>query len=567
VADLQVGDPSPHVDEVVRLPRDLLAGAGARSADHRLTVLLTRQRADQHEPIRSDPELSISRTFSLPTARTFTVSGTARISGVAPDAAIDAALGTASGGLTATASDRLPGEPAMRAAAAVDGDPTTAWQTPIGVVTGQALTVRSPTPVTFDHLDLTVFADGRHSVPTALAIAADGGAPVTVPVPAIADDPAHENAAVTVRVPLPAPVTASSLDVGIAAIRAQSTIDYISERPVDLPVAVAELGVPGLRAAAPEAALPGSCRTDLVTVDGQPVPVRVTGSGADATARLPLAVTACGPPLVLGPGPHDVRTAVGRDVGIDVDRVVLDSAAPAAAPAPGAAPTLTVTGRARVSYDGRVDGATQPFWLVLGQSLNAGWHARVGGHDLGPATLVDGYANGWRVTPPPGGGPLVFSLEWTPQRWVWRALAVSAVVTLICLVLVALDRRRIPGPADDERGPRTGPRAPAAAVVALVAGAGLLFGAVAGVAAGALAALTAVAGSLLPRRGRRLLGLVPAALLALAAAYIVAKSIRYPIPGDADWPPAFSATDGLAWGAVAVAVTLVAVQAVRDRSP
>jgi hypothetical protein len=69
----------------------------------------------------------------------------------------------------------------------------------------------------------------------------------------------------------------------------------------------------------------------------------------------------------------------------------------------------------------------------------------------------------------------------------------------------------------------------------------------------------------LPRRGRRLLGLVPAALLALVAAYIVAKSLRYPIPGDLDWPAAFSATDVLLWSAVAVAVTLVAVQAVRDR--
>ena len=45
----------------------------------------------------------------------------------------------------------------------------------------------------------------------------------------------------------------------------------------------------------------------------------------------------------------------------------------------------------------------------------------------------------------------------------------------------------------------------------------------------------------------------------------MAKSLRYPIPGDLDWPAAFSATDVLAWSAVAVTVTLVAVQAVRDR--
>jgi arabinofuranan 3-O-arabinosyltransferase len=563
VAELTIGDGPPHVDEVVRLPEDLLAAAGARSADHRLTLLLTRQRADQHEPIRSDPELSISRTFSLPTARTFTVSGTARISGVAPDAAVDAALGAPSGETTATASDRLPGEPSMRASAALDGDPTTAWQTPIGVVTGQALTVRASAPVTFDHLDLSVFADGRHSVPTQLTLSADGGAPVAVSVPPISDDPSPENAAVAVRVPLPAPVTASSVVVGIAAIRPETTIDYISERPVDLPVAIAELGVPGWRVAPPIGALPGTCRSDLVSVDGQPVPVRVTGTVAHASARQPLTVTACGAPLVLGPGAHDVRTAIGRDLGIDVDRLVLDSAPPTASSAAPSPPTVTIAGQTRVSYDLRVDRATQPFWLVLGQSLNAGWHARLDGHDLGPATLIDGYANGWRITPPAGGAPLVISLEWTPQRWVWWALGVSAVATVICLVLVVLDRRPDSEPPDDERRRDRGRRPPVPVVVAFALGAGVLFGAVGGIAVGLVAAATALGGLLLPRRGRRLLGLVPAALLALAAAYIVAKSLRYPIPGDPDWPAAFSATDVLAWAAVAVTVTLVAVQAVR----
>ena len=221
-----------------------------------------------------------------------------------------------------------------------------------------------------------------------------------------------------------------------------------------------------------------------------------------------------------------------------------------------------------MSYDLRVDGATQPFWLVLGQSLNAGWHARVDGHDLGPATLVDGYANGWRVAPPPGGAPLMISLEWTPQRLVWRALAVISAVTLLCLVSGRVDRRRVPAPADDERpgAERAAPIAPARSspwppVPACCSGPSP------GPAPAALAALTAVGGLLLPRRGRRLLGLAPAALLALAAAYIVAKSIRYPIPSDVDWPAAFSLTDVLVWGAIAVTVTLVAVQAVRDRAP
>ena len=49
-----------------------------------------------------------------------------------------------------------------------------------------------------------------------------------------------------------------------------------------------------------------------------------------------------------------------------------------------------------------VTDASKPFWLVLGESNSPGWHAHVvNGHDLGPSQLVDGYANGWLVTPPP----------------------------------------------------------------------------------------------------------------------------------------------------------------------
>ena len=51
---------------------------------------------------------------------------------------------------------------------------------------------------------------------------------------------------------------------------------------------------------------------------------------------------------------------------------------------------------------------------------------------------------------------------------------------------------------------------------------------------------------------------VPAAFFALTIAYVVAKSLRYPIPADLDGPASFSFTDSLAWSAVASTVTLVA---------
>ena len=45
-----------------------------------LSIMLTRDRANPQEPFKTDTELSMSREFTLPTTRTFSVGGTARIS-------------------------------------------------------------------------------------------------------------------------------------------------------------------------------------------------------------------------------------------------------------------------------------------------------------------------------------------------------------------------------------------------------------------------------------------------------------------------------------------------------
>jgi hypothetical protein len=67
-------------------------------------------------------------------------------------------------------------------------------------------------------------------------------------------------------------------------------------------------------------------------------------------------------------------------------------------------------------------------------------------------------------------------------------------------------------------------------------------------------------------RWRRWLVLVPGAFMAATAAYVVAKSLRYPIPADLDWPATFSFTEALAWSAVASTVMLVAAGATAGRS-
>ena len=112
--------------------------------------------------------------------------------------------------------------------------------------------------------------------------------------------------------------------VTVLAARVRTTVNYFSGRPQPLPVAVAELGLPGARRSGTvSAAVRAACRSDLVTVDGRPVGVRVVGSRADAAARRALSVEPCGPQvggLVLGPGAHVVRTrrVHNHTIGADV---------------------------------------------------------------------------------------------------------------------------------------------------------------------------------------------------------------------------------------------------------
>jgi hypothetical protein len=151
-----------------------------------------------------------------------------------------------------------------------------------------------------------------------------------------------------------------------------------------------------------------------------------------------------------------VRTQPGFPPGVDldVDSLVLDSAPGGAALAvtpsgraqatqSGPAPKITVVRSSATSAKVVVHDPTSPFWMVLGQSTNAGWHATTGtGVDLGTPQLIDGYANGWLVTPPQPGHDMVITLDWTPQRLVDVALVVSAGTLALCLVLACWPRRR-----------------------------------------------------------------------------------------------------------------------------
>ncbi len=577
----EVQIPGVHVDEYVRLPTDLLANAGTASADHRLVVVLTRKRSDPLSSFKSDEELALKRTFTLPTARSFDIDGPARLSATATDDALDALVRGApatGGGMVVRASSSMAGSLTARPVYALDGQAATAWTPDLRQpVVGQWIEAALPSPVTLDHLDLTLIADGRHSVPTRIGVTIDGHTQ-EVAVPPIADGRA-EGATVTVRVLL-APQAGSRVRLTVLALREVKAVNYFSKVPQILPVSVAELGIPGVTAPAPQTTLDSTCRTGLLQVDGHPVGLRITGPVADAVARQPLSVALCDPgSLTLGAGSHDLLATPGRTTGIDLDRLILSSAPAPTAPAPAASPTspapaIRTLSQGRTHLRLQVARSSSSFWLVLGESRNSGWTATIaGGHALGASRTVDGYANGWLVRPTdlvPGSGPVTVTLDWTPQHKVWIALGLSALGIILCLALLVLTRGPVQDAAHDDHAQLAAPWSAAGpllsrrARVVTVLISGLAAAGVIAPVAGLLVGLV-VAIALWRPGGRALLSLGTAAAIGVSALYVLELQIRYRFPSKLDWPQHFAKVVGLTWIGVALFAVDAVVQWLRDR--
>ena len=130
--------------------------------------------------------------------------------------------------------------------------------------------------MTFDHFDLQVVADGRHSVPTQIRIDAGDDSRI-IDLPAIADGTA-ENATVAVPVPF-APMTGSDARITVTEVRTTFTEDYYCDCPhVDAGRQSPSSASPACSARRFRAQLPTTCRTDADAIDDQPVGVRMLGS-------------------------------------------------------------------------------------------------------------------------------------------------------------------------------------------------------------------------------------------------------------------------------------------------
>lgn len=565
VAELTIPGVEP-VTEVVRPPTDLLdALSPADSLARPLTYLFQRRAANPAEVVVGDEELQLRRWVEGPAPRRAHVSGTVRLDPDRDPRSIDALLGLPSlrdGGTELTASASLAGDAWSRATSAADGDATTAWQAPIGDQRGQWIELNAAEPFVVDGLDLVVRRDGRHSVPTRVSVTLDDGAPVSLPVDVGGVGERADGGLATVRIPVPATL-AERVRLTIDEVAEARSADWFSGTPTTLPVAIAELGV-GRTVPAPEAAAPwrSGCRDDLLVLDDEPIVVEASGTVGQLLGREPLVFRPCAGStdgVGLDAGRNLLESEPGSLTGLDVETVSLSSAAggapgrmtlvdgPAPSP-PGPATSVARSGGLDWSFD--VTGASEPYWVVLGQSLSPGFRAVTSdGTDLGPPTLINGYANGWEVDPAVVGADATIRVTWAPQRFVWFGLALSAVGIVACLVLLVVGRGR--RPVRDLRpatrpvlvGPWRGTGdtlAPGAAALTGIA-AGLVAWVLAGPAVGAVVAGLAAVGVGV-RRGQPAIRITLLGAWAAAAGFVILKQARNGYLVDFNWMNQFETT-------------------------
>lgn len=548
-AEIDLGVESTR--EYIRMPQDLLDAGGFRTLRYPLALIHTRQRTVSTDVTRSDPERSLARVVDLPTARSYRLTGTVRLSAEADPTVLDLLTGRdASNGPAITARSTLPGGLGHLPSNVLDADPATRWTSAFGSPADERLTVRLTSPSVLSELSLQYVDDDEHSAPRQIVVTADG---VEVGRVTLTPAPTDASGLRSVTVPFEAPAVASEVTVSFVEVEERTTIDWYTGEPRALPLSVATLSIDGASTPQRAAQIDSGCRNDLVYVDGVGVPVRVTGDTATALRGDELSLTTCDDrTITLTGGDRRIDSAEGRSTGFDIDQLVWCSAAggdgcdtqgPLLAGSAAPAPTVEVIDESAATVRIQVSDAVEdePFWLVLGQSFNSGWEVLEDDVISEPTALVDGYANGFLVTPT--SADFEVTLRFAPQNRVEIGLLLS-VVGVVATVGLALGSTRPAGPVPIPlQEPLRRIRAlswegalPTRRDAMLVGlGAGLAGTLVANPLIGLLVGL--LSGFATRREGwRAWFTVLPAALLAIAGLYVLAVQFRNEFGPGLHWP-------------------------------
>lgn len=429
--------PGVVVEELVHLPTDLIAALDTELYSHPLRVVLNRLWVDPSDVVRADPEERISRVLGFTAPIDLTLAGEARLSPQAPEELIDRLVGIPTleaGGFVFRSSAHLASSLESRAAAAFDGNTDTAWTSVFGQPTNSWLQVVSADEITLETFNITLVNDGHHSVPTKVAIEVDGQYQDEIELPDPAD-PGTVGAASNFNLELDRPLVGHDFKFIFSEVSQRTTTDWYSGQQIVLPLGVVEIEIPGHDGITYPAQLDESCRYDLVSLNGQPIGVKVQGETTQALAGQPFQVNLCEETFSTTGVEDIIRSAPGRESGFNIDQLVLaNEVSPITEHQ--AVPEVKWNRSSSSSFDVSVGAWEEPVWLVIDESWNKGWHASVNGESLGEPQQHDLWGMGWWIEP--NSVPTEVEIRWTPQRAVNVALAVSGLAVVLCVGLIVI---------------------------------------------------------------------------------------------------------------------------------
>ncbi|MGS2612922.1 alpha-(1-_3)-arabinofuranosyltransferase domain-containing protein [Micromonospora sp. LZ34] len=371
--------------------------------------------------------LGIDRLFRTPTAARYQVhlTAVARPGGQVPlTGSPRAAM------VSASASSKLAGDPAVAPHAAVDSDPTTAW---VADTTDPRPTLRLSweEPRRIGELRIRAAKGPVASVPRVVELRTSRASQVVRLGP---DGLARFTPVRTDRIE----ITVREVDVRVA--------DRRGEWPA--PAGIAEIEVPALADLIRPVRAPTPIRVPCgagpaVEIDGVRYETSVAGTLGDITAGRPLPVTLCDDVAADGvdlpPGEHRLRTTVSESF-VAQDAWLTPDGPTRAAPRHR---DVQVVDWAATDRTVRV-GAGGEALLVVPENMNAGWRATLDGRVL-PTTRVDGWQQAWVV---PAGETAEVRLTFVPDTAYRGGLAIGALTALavVCLAVWPVRRRSPAGP-------------------------------------------------------------------------------------------------------------------------
>ncbi|GAA0409576.1 alpha-(1-_3)-arabinofuranosyltransferase [Micromonospora gifhornensis] len=429
--------PACHLAQASEADRIVPVGSPVRAAD---TVI----RCDRFLARVGEEPLGLDRIFRNPAAGTYRMAlravarpgGDLKLSGLK---------------VTASASSRLAGDPAVTAYAAIDGDPGTAWLADTGDLR-PTLRLSWSGSRRIDQLRLRAAQLPVGSLPDEVEIRTPGR---EVVVPVGADGTVRFPAVRTNRIE----IVVRSTELRIADQRGNGWPATAGIAEVEIP-ALAKL----LKPVDADTRVIERCGDGpTVELDGHRYDTSVDARLGDVLAGRPVPLRVCGPGgavLDLPAGGHRLGTSPSK--GFLVQDASLRPVADAASGAADGATAPGVDDATSPGTDGAVDGVDKPRhravtvldWaptdrtvrvaggesalLVVPENANPGWTATLGGTPLTP-TRVDGWQQAW-VLPAGAGGEV--RLIFAPDRAYRGALLAGALTVVGVLLLAAWPARR-----------------------------------------------------------------------------------------------------------------------------